>query len=144
MVTRRSLLKAASLIPVSVAGGYFVIGRPYEELIEAAVRHKLHFLKINSEKLRQFSLDYAAEYGKGLGKIIGIDLGTRVNDLLPYSDKLAARVDYFESFVSEVFLRASDFFISGADESREINYIGLQFANPYKAPCFNPFAKFND
>ena len=141
MLSRRVLLKSLGLIPVAVVGGYYVIGRPYEELIEVAVRHKLYFLDLNPGKLRQFAIDYTAEYGKGIGKIIGIDIGMRVNSMLPDYARLADRVDYFESFVSEIFLKASDFFVNGADESKEVNYIGLQFADPYKAPCFNPYSR---
>lgn len=38
--------------------------------------------------------------------------------------------------VEDIFLRSTDFFPNGADESRPVRFVALY--EPYASPCFNP------
>ena len=52
---------------------------------------------------------------------------------LPFYDKYK----YHKAKITSHFLLSTDFFVNNMDESKQITY--LNFYNPYKRPCSNPF-----
>lgn len=116
----------------------------YERLVIEAIRKRLWYLSIDSATLSRFASDYTNAVPKSSLSIMLIAIGVNVDALFPHISRLRNRVEYFEEYVATYFLNCSDFFHNGADESREVKYLGISFADIYERPCNNPFAKFED
>ena len=85
--------------------------RPTSELV-GALREHFHYLHFDDAVAEAFEHDFERVFGAW-------QPGT--------SAKLNTR-----------FLASTDFFQTGADESRPLQY--AQFFDPYISPCYNPFA----
>lgn len=140
---RRSFIKmlAAGTAILGVFGGIQLAQRR-EDLMEAIIRRKLSYLKIESEGLNQYIQDFLQTrdkvWNKSWSKLQAYDFYGKFHAIIPVSEESNFHfnyTDYTEDLVRN-YLLSTDFFISGMDESKELEYLG--FFNPHKYPCRNP------
>lgn len=144
MLSRRLLLKSLLALPIVLGGGYALLSRPgYQEMIADIVKKKLGFLDLDPQGVAKFSSQFSEKYEKGYLKVLMIDISRRTMERFDGFPRLNDRVKVFENLVAEQFLKSSDFFVNGQDESRVVKYRDIAFADPYLTPCANPFAKFD-
>jgi hypothetical protein len=143
MIKRRRFLFGA--LGLAVAGGLGAWGAVFatESEIVAGVRRRLSFLKFDEAGLHSFAKDYVRSlvakrpswyrwkfhfhmlfYKSPARWGISIDRRSRRGRL--------------EDNFATLYLLSSDFFVTGADESRTIHYVNLY--DPIRA-CGNPFAR---
>lgn len=150
MIKRRRFLLGglglAGLAALSVWGGRMAL----ESEIPMAVRRRLAFLRIDEAGLHAFAKDYlqsAEEYVRStLAKRpswytwkFHIYLLLRGQpDSLGLSHDTRSRRQRLEEYWATVFMLSSDFFATGAKESRIVRYAGLY--DPMRA-CGSPFAR---
>lgn len=156
MIKRRQILLgslgAAALLVVGVWGGAVAA----ESAIAAAVRRRLSFLSLDEQGLRSFARDYihfeqtywrsllskhSGWYGQSSWygwKFRIYSLFHRPVDPLKASHDKRSRRERLEEYLATLFLLSSDFFVTGADESRIVRYRSLY--DPMRA-CGNPFAR---
>jgi hypothetical protein len=112
-VTRRGLLLA--LIAMLAAGIFRwvreVRGRSRTATLEGRLRAHLDYLPLDDEVVAAFARDYRSDAAR------------------------AARREAIEPIASR-FLLSTDFFQTGADESRPPRYV--TYYDPYRSPCYNP------
>lgn len=140
---RRTFLAATA---ATLAAGGALLGlnlNSYQNIVKNVVRTKLDYLKISDEELDKFAQAYETVMAKPKAKVLLIDLSYKCSSINFCNKKLGERLSYFEQYVITYFLKGSDFFINGMDESREVKFLTLDFLDPYKAPCYNPFAKLS-
>lgn len=140
-MNRRSFLGISAAL---VAGGAAIFGislNSYSGIIKNVIRNRLGYLKISEEDLNKFAEDYQKVMQKSPSKVLMIDLSYKCSHLNFCQKKIGDRLEYFESYVLRYFLKGSDFFMNGMDESKPVKYLSVDMLDPYKSPCYNPFAK---
>ena len=143
--TRRALLAGAFL-----AGGGLLLAaslvkqRPdrwASVFVTRSLRRGLGDLRVDPREVERFVAEFLASRPASDRFLLGF-VGI-VAPLLPVIAWLpAARRELrrAEDRIVSGFLLGSDFFRAGADRSRRVRYLGLW--DPYRAPCANPFARF--
>lgn len=138
---RRTFLGATAAV---VAAGGALVGinlNSYQDIVKRVVRTKLDYLKISDEELDKFASAYEKVMAKPSSKVLMIDLSYKCSTINFCQKKLNDRLSYFERYVVTYFLKSSDFFLNGMDEQKPIKFVSIDFLDPYKSPCYNPFAK---
>jgi hypothetical protein len=150
MIKRRRILLGGLGIVALSAMGLWGAGIAGESEIASAVRRRLGFLRLDDGGLRAFAKDYVHSVALRAGSLLeertswfqwkfrihSIVRG-RGNSLGLTVDSRTGRERMEESWAT-LFLLSSDFFTSGANESRVVRYVG--FYDPMRA-CGNPFAR---
>jgi hypothetical protein len=150
VIDRRKLLLSglgiAGLAAVSVWG----VGAATESHIVAAVRRRLPSLRFDQPGLQAFAKDYmhfAESYVHAvldqrptwvLWKFHARTLVQGPADHVGLVHETRSRSRRLEEYWATLFLLSSNFFVTGANESRVVRYLGLY--DPMRA-CGNPFAR---
>jgi hypothetical protein len=143
MLRRRSFL-IGSLGFVAVGALGVVGGRFFTESeIVSGVRRRLSFLQIDEAGLHAFAKDQVATL---LAKrpswyrwrVHFHSLFSKPSAQWGISSDRRSRRARMEDYLATVFLLSSDFFTTGADQSRVVQYVALY--DPMRA-CGNPFAR---
>jgi hypothetical protein len=144
-IGRRGFILGAMMAGVSLytAGWWLFKVRPrdYSDIVLAVLRKHLGYLKVQEGDFERFASEFRPSYGNDprvswAGIAAPIYAWTDLRRLVPR----ATRFHRFEEDVVGSFLMSTDFFWRGADETREIVYMG--YGPPYRRPCQNPFARF--
>jgi len=146
MISRRRLLISGA-ITIAVAGlGVAFFGRSAaEEHIASVVRSRLGFLKLDEAGLREFAKD---QVGALLAKrptwnrlkYHFLKVFTRSFSKYDHSNDRRTRSERTADAFASTYLLSSDFFRSGADTTRTVQYVSLY--DPM-IPCGNPFARLS-
>jgi hypothetical protein len=150
MIKRRRILLGGLGIIAVAAVGVWGAGMVGESEIASAVRRRLSFLQLDAGGLRAFAKDYILSETRHAGSTLAqrpswtrwrfrihrvvrgpVDHFGLTHDGRTRRERLA------ESWAT-LFLLSSDFFATGANESRIVRYVGLY--DPMRA-CGNPFAR---
>ena len=139
---RRRFLLLGAGSAVVVATGYGVArwyrGDP-KSVIFAILERRLGYLQLDRLSFERFAVDYLETrkaYKRELELMALFALPYRY--ITPYPLlKQGHSVRRLESNVVSRYLLSTDFFQHGADESRQIKYVG--FFDPYNIACRNPF-----
>lgn len=140
---RRTFLAATA---ATLAAGGVLLGlnlNSYQNIVKNVVRTRLHYLNISEEDLNKFAAAYELAMAKPRSKVLMIDLSYKCSTINFCQRKIGERLDYFEGYVVNYFLKSSDFFLNGMDESKPVKYVSIDFLDPYKSPCYNPFANLS-
>lgn len=140
-MNRRTFLGISAALLASGAAIFGISLNSYSNIIKNVIRTRLGYLKISEEDLDKFAVDYQNVMYKSPAKVLMIDLSYKCSHLNFCQKKIGERLDYFEGYVTHYFLKGSDFFMNGMDESKSVKYISVDMLDPYKSPCYNPFAK---
>jgi hypothetical protein len=143
MIKRRRILLAALGIPVVGVLGLWGADFATESEIVSGVRRRLSFLRFDEAGLHRFAKDYIRTL---LAKRPSWYRWKFHFHMLFYkpvarwgiSTDNRSRRDRMEDNFATLFLLSSDFFVTGADASRTIQYVALY--DPMRA-CGNPFAR---
>ena len=150
MIKRRRFFLGGLGIAALAAVGVWGAGIAGESEIAAAVRRRLPFLRLDEGGLHTFAKDYihaATLYARSrLAKRPSwFSWKFRIQSILHHPvDGLAlthdgrTRRERLEEYWATLFLLSSDFFVTGANESRVLRYVGLY--DPMRA-CGSPFAR---
>ena len=139
MKRRTVVLLGLGLIPVA-ATWRFATAKD-EEIIEMVVRRKLDYLRLEPEGVRQFAREFAARHiitTRKLRLLAEISPIYRRWPLSSGRNAIASALRHGEDRITGNYLMGSDFFINGADESREVKFVGLL---DFRRACANPFAR---
>jgi hypothetical protein len=144
MTRRRFVIWLAAVAVLAAEGGraLWLKLQPATALIAAALRRHLGDLVVSPADVRRFAADHARYISPKERFALGV-----LAPLAPvyvHVETLAKafageRLRRFEEAVVTNFLLGTDFFASGADESRPIRYLG--YPDPYVRPCGNPLAR---
>ncbi|MBU2986853.1 hypothetical protein KO528_15920 [Saccharophagus degradans] len=139
---KRRLFLAATAAALA-AGGTFIgfNTNSYQDIVKEVIKTRLHYLKISKADLNKFAAAYAQEVAKSRTKVMLIDFSydCRTTDLC--HQMVNDRINYFENYIVTYFLKSSDFFINGMNENKPVKYLSIDLVDPYKSPCYNPFAR---
>ena len=130
MITRRRFLKIAGYaapLTVGALAARASIGRAFD-----GVSSRLLALVLSPEEQLRVHFSYLTLDAPGVGEYLA-DY-ERYRGRLPRFRRLSA--DFYTRY-----LMSTDFFRTGADESRIVRYVG--FYDPDQTPCGNPFAAFD-
>ncbi len=140
-MTRRSFVLALLAGLGLAAGATWRLTRGNDaETIEAVVRKKLGYLKLDPEGLRRFAGDLAERrlISRSRLRVLRAAGPLYMRLALDGDNFLAHAVLHGEERITTLYLLSSDFFINQADESRTVRYLG--YYDPLRA-CANPFAR---
>jgi hypothetical protein len=144
MITRRQML-IGGVAALGVAGlGAYGLGRIGLKLeIEAILRKRLGFLKLDPTGVRAFAKDQtAAVFNKKIPT--WNRLRYHFGSVGPSFERFYRTTDHrsralrLEDTLVQTYLLSTDFFQNGADESKLVEYIA--YYDP-RRPCQNPFAR---
>jgi hypothetical protein len=136
---RRELVLGGLAVLGGALGVRIALSTP-ESAIVKVVHKRLGYLKLEPDGVRQFARDLAKRDIISPARLRVLD---SVGDLYTGSamtshQKLNDAIHHGEDRVTSAYLMSSDFFANGADESREVHYMG--YYDPMVA-CSNPFAR---
>lgn len=126
---RRAFFVLAAGVAAASLAAFLLRGRPAGSAIARVVRKRLGYLRTSEEDRERFARDFHLESPMA---------ERRLADPERWS---GARIEALEERVCESFLMSSDFFTSGADESKPVRYVALY--QPRRQGCTNPFARFD-
>ena len=144
MNRRRLLLGGLGIVGVAGIGAWGFGRMAARGQIEAALRRRLAFLRLDEAGVHAFAKDQVAAL---LGKRMPTWNRLRYHFLSAVAPsfkryyRLAdkrSRIAKAEDSLVANYLLSSDFFLNGADESRTVKYVA--FYDPLH-PCGNPFAR---
>jgi len=136
MMSRRQLLLAASTSLAGIATLRFGMATP-GDVIAAVVRKRLDYLKLEPNGVETFARDLA---GRGLiatGKLRAFSAVGLTELSVEIVGKDPGTLRHGEERIVTYYLLSSDFFLMGANEKREVHYLG--FYDPFRFACMNPF-----
>jgi hypothetical protein len=136
---RRYVLLTGLAGLTGILGVRFAFGSPESAIIKV-ISKQLGYLKLEPAGVRQFAQDLAARKLVSPTRLRIIDSAGPLytaNAMSAYN-KLYDGIHHGEERVTTQYLMSSDFFKNGADESREVHYLG--YYDPM-TPCNNPFAR---
>lgn len=139
---KRRTFFAGAAAAICGAGGWAVLTAKDEHVIEMVVKHRLSYLKLDPEGVRQFAADLAEKKivsRRRMQMLRLIQPMYQSFELSAGENALAYRLRHGEERIVSAYLLSTDFFINNADESREVRYLGL-WSNR-RSPCGNPFAR---
>jgi hypothetical protein len=144
VITRRGLLVGGG-VTLAVAGlGVVAFGRPTAEAhIVKVVRARLSFLKLDESGLQAFARDQvsvllAKRPTWNRLKYHFLNVFTKSFSKYDRSNDTRTRAERIADGFASTYLLSSDFFRTGADVSRTVEYVS--FFDPM-VPCGNPFAR---
>jgi len=150
MIKRRRFLLGGLGIAALAALGVWGAGVAAESEIAIAIRRRLAFLRIDEAGLHSFAKDYlrfAKDYVRVKlaqhrswysWKFHLYSLLRGQADRLGLSHDTRSRRQRLEEYWATMFLLSSDFFVTGANESRVVRYVALY--DPMRA-CGSPFSR---
>jgi hypothetical protein len=144
MIKRRRIILLAALgLPVVGALGLWGADFATESEIVSGVRRRLSFLRFDEAGLHQFAKDYirsllAKRPSWYRWKLHFHTLFYKPVARWGISTDNRSRRERMEDNFATLYLLSSDFFVTGSDESRVIQYVNLY--DPMRA-CGNPFAR---
>lgn len=131
-----------------VLGGLAVLGAlglrialsTSQSAIVKVVHKRLGYLKLDSEGVRLFAADLAKRDIVSPARLRILDSSGNLytHSVMTSHGKLINAIHHGEDRVTSAYLMSSDFFKNGADESRQISYLG--YYDPMVA-CNSPFAR---
>ncbi len=137
-LSRRGLLLASGVGISGVVALRFAASTP-SQLIAEVLRNRLSYLKLEPTGVEAFARDLM-ESNLVAGDKLRILSAT---GLLQFPFEAVgfrpSALRLREERIITYYLLSTDFFLTGADQSRVVNYLG--FYDPYKAACFNPFPR---
>jgi hypothetical protein len=136
---RRQVLLAGLAGLGGVLGLRVALSSPQSAIVK--VLHKrLGYLKLEASGVQRFARDLAARNGISATRLRIIDSAGPLYTAPALSShtRLNDGILHGEERVTTLYLMSSDFFKNGADESREVHYLG--YYDPMVA-CNNPFAR---
>jgi hypothetical protein len=150
MIKRRRFLLGGLGIAALSALSVWGAGVAAESEIAIAIRRRLAFLRFDEAGLHSFAKDYLQFTKDYVRSRLAIHpswyswkfhiyslLRGRV-DRLGLSNDTRSRRQRLEEYWATLFLLSSDFFVTGANESRVVRYVALY--DPMRA-CGSPFAR---
>ncbi len=141
MLSRRGLLLSALAGISGLAVLRFAVIMP-EQVIADILRKRLSYLRLDEAGIQAFARDAVAVNLVASAKLRAFAVAGLLN--------ANAQVDHFniqairhgEERIVTSYLLSTDFFQTGADETRTVSYLGMY--NPFRsAPCLNTFARFD-
>ena len=141
---RRVILGGLGLTGVAGIGAWGLGHWGLQREIVSALHRRLSYLKLDEAGVRAFAKDQtAAMFHKDIPTLTRLryhflSAGAPSFKRFYRSSGQRSRVARFEDTLVTTYLLSSDFFSSGADESRTVNYVA--FFDPLRA-CQNPFAR---
>ena len=140
MLSRRKFLLVTSLGLPLIGWGLWK-ATDYDELVVRTLQRRLGYLKLDPLGLQEFAKDFREHFSKSSFRTASVSIVSLLAGVLSFGDSLDERLTKFEELLCDRYLRGSDFFINGEDESRVVRYVS--FADPYLRPCANPFARIS-
>jgi len=139
MISRRHLLYGGLGI-IGLTALRLGLTRP-EDAIEIVLRKRLDYLVLEPAGVAAFATDFTAAGVMARGKLRLIAAMAPLYGWLPADETTPNAVRHGEERIVSAYLLSSDFFSSGADTQRPVNYRGL--FNPWKSrdACNNTFAR---
>jgi hypothetical protein len=115
-----------------------------EDAIIAVLNKRLDYLLLDVDGLHAFAGDLAAQKVISSNKLRMLDAAGPIYTQLSvtsYGNALTHAVRHGEERIVSLYLLSSDFFLTGADETRIVRYHG--YYDPIRKfhPCSNPFAR---
>lgn len=136
---RKTFIKISlSLLFLSFVG--YLLGSSFTKTIENIIKKETDKLNINQSDVARFINEAAKEkffikFNRLKKALVMVHFKFRIfSKILPFRNKY---VQYKSQFVGH-FLLSTDFFRNGMDVEKDIVY--MDFYNPYKQPCSNPFS----
>lgn len=136
---RRTFIKVGIALTGAGIISYLVLP-DFKAAVMRILKSETKNLKITETALGQFMADADKEQfwlKFSRSKKIMITLHAYsgfLRNLLPYRNKYLL----YKSQITGHFLLSTDLFLNKMDTTQPVNYFG--FYNPYKQPCYNPFA----
>jgi hypothetical protein len=131
MITRRRFLKIAGYAAAPLTIGAFAARTSITRAVDRLSGRLVALVLSPGEQLRAH-FSYLTLDGPGVGQYLADYQGYR------------GRLPRFRPLSAEFYTRylmSTDFFRTGADESRTVRYVG--FYDPDETPCSNPFAELD-
>jgi hypothetical protein len=139
MMNRRALL--AGLV---AAGGLLGIGLARNtdaKTIAAIVYKRLGYLKLDPDGVQRFAQDFAERHILSSARLHTAGLLWPIYRRLPqqWHDRWSNRVNYAEERIVSAYLISSDFFVTGSDQTKTVNYV--KYYDAVSRACGNPFCQ---
>ena len=143
MFSRRQFL-AACIAGLTGLVTWRFIGSSDENAIIAVLQKRLDYLLLDDNGLHAFARDLVAQRVISRNKLRMLDVAGPVYMQLPiasYRNALTHAVRHGEERIVSLYLLSSDFFLTGADETRIVRYQGYYDPIRNLHPISNPFAR---
>ncbi len=140
MLSRRGFMVSA-LAGLSGLLAWQLFRGSMEDAIVSMLRKRLDYLTLDDNGLNAFARDAVANGVIARPKLhLMAAAGSQYARLVsPGAGYIGHTVRHGEERIISAYLMSSDFFISGADMSRVVRYLG--YYDPLRRPCGNPFAR---
>lgn len=143
MFNRRQFLVAGVAGFTGLVTWRFVRSSP-ESAIMTVVKERLDYLLLEENGLHEFARDLVAQKILSSNKLRMLNVAGPLYTQLAitsYKNPLSHAVWQREERIVSMYLMSSDFFLSGADETRLVRYTG--FYDPFhdSHPCSSPFSR---
>lgn len=123
-------MAAIGSLVVALPASVFFAVKSAEDIAFNLIKDELHYLKLDEDGVRKYVQDYLRRDNPGLVS----QLRWRSYYLLNFSSADSDNIRYLVSY----YLLSSNFFINKMDESKTVNYIGLD--HQYTSPCSSHFS----
>ena len=143
MFKRRQFL-AAFIAGLTGLVTWRFIGSSDENAIIAVLQKRLDYLQLDDNGLHAFARDLVARKVMSSNKLRMLDVAGPVYAQLTvtsYGNALTRAVRHGEERIVTLYLLSSDFFLTGADETRIVRYQGYYDPIRNLHPISNPFAR---
>jgi hypothetical protein len=139
MKRRTFVLLGVGAASTAVAWEFF--GASDQDLIAMVVRRRLDYLKLEPHGVQRFARDMAGLEVVSKARMHLISGIRPIYVRYPLSsghNAVAYKLRHGEDRIVSTYLLSSDFFLNGASEAREVNYLGMLDS---RRACGNPFAR---
>lgn len=137
---KNSFFVLASIPALGTAAYWMNRTTPYE-LFSDILNDKLHYLLFSDDIIRQYTDDTIDFHFSQLPhKNLAMNMAATALEIVSSFGKYEDDLESFKEKVARDFLLSTDFFQTGADEDRPLQYMG--YYHPLARPCQNPFFKF--
>src|SRR5208283_3515170 len=120
----------------------FTVTMP-EQVIVDVVRKRLSYLKLDEAGVQAFARDAVAVNLVASPKLRAFAAVGLLHANAQVDRFNIQAIRHGEERIVSSYLLSTDFFQTGADETRTVNYLGMY--NPFRsAPCLNVFARFDE
>lgn len=143
MFNRRQFL-AAGIAGFSGLVTWRFIRSSDEDAIIAVLKKRLDYLLLDDNGLHAFARDLIAQKIISSGKLRMLDVAGPVYTQLSvtsHRNALTHAVRHSEERIVTLYLLSSDFFLTGADETKLVRYYGYYDPIRHPRPCGNPFSR---
>jgi len=140
MIRRRGFLLAFSGLGITSLLGWSVLRSKQQDAVITIIYKRLFYLRLDDAGVRRFAHDFVANTKLSGGKLRLVAAFAPIYRrwVLSPDSLLAHAMRFGEERVISRYLLSSDFFTTGADENRVVQYVA--FYDPLRA-CGNPFAR---